>query len=134
MLTLKRQSALAVTACVLFTFFAAPPAQGAQNHVVSPSEIQRDAVAATQARQQNVQTVTQFLSSPQAKQALQSAHLSSTQVKNAVSNMSDEEVAQLASRVDTAQADFAAGSISDRELIYILIGIVILILIIVAVR
>ncbi len=134
MLTFKRQSALAVMACVFFTLFAAHPARGAQNHVVSPSEIQKDAVAATHARQENVETVTQFLSSPQAKQALQSAHLSSTQVKTAVSNMSDEEVAQLASRVDKAQADFAAGNISDRELIYILIGIVVLILIIVAVR
>ena len=134
MLTLKRQSALAVTACVLFTLFAAHPARGAQDHVVSPSEIQKDAVAATHARQQNVETVTQFLSSPQAKQALQSAHLSSTQVKTAVSNMSDEEVAQLASRVDKAQADFAAGNMSDRDLILILLGIVVLILIIVAVR
>lgn len=134
MLTPKRQSALAVTACVLFTLFAAHLARGAQDHVVSPSEIQKDAVAATHERQQNVQTVTQFLSSPQAKQTLQSAHLSSTQVKTAVSNMSDEEVAQLASRVDKAQAEFAAGRMDDRDLILILLGIVILILIIVAVR
>ena len=132
--TLKRQSALAVTACVLFTLFAAHPAQRAQNHIVSPFEIQKDVVAATHARQQNAETVTQFLSSPRAKQALQSAHLSSTQVKTAVSNMSDEEVAELASRVDKAQAEFAAGRIADRELILILIGIVVLILIIVAVR
>src|ERR1035441_4852629 len=92
MLTPKRQSVLAATACVLFTLFATHPARGAQNHVVSPSEMQKDAVAATHARRQNAETVTQFLSSPQAKQALQSAHLSSTQVKTAVSNMSDEEV------------------------------------------
>jgi hypothetical protein len=134
MLTLKRQSALAVTACVLFTLFAAYPARGAQDHVVSPSEIRKDAVAATHARQQNAGTVTQFLSSPQAKQALQSAHLSSTQVKTAVSNMSDEEVAELASRVDKAQAEFAAGRIGEHDLLLILIGIAILILIIVAVR
>ena len=134
MLTLKRQSALAVTACVLFTLFAAYPARGVQDHVVSPTEIHKVAVAATHTRQQNVESVTQFLSSPQAKQALQSAHLSSTQVKNAVSNMSDEEVAQLASRVDKAQAEFAAGHMSDRDLILILLGIVVLILIIVAVR
>ncbi|HXW14248.1 MAG TPA: PA2779 family protein [Terriglobia bacterium] len=134
MLTLKRQSALGVTACVLFTLFAAHPARGAQDHVVSPTEIHKVAVAATHTRQQNVESVTQFLSSPRAKQALQSAHLSSTQVKNAVSNMSDEEVAQLASRVDKAQAEFAAGHMSDRDLILILLGIVVLILIIVAVR
>lgn len=134
MLTYKRQSALAVTACILFTVFAAHPARGAQDHVVSPSEMQKDAVAATHARQQNVETVTQFLSSPQATRAIESAHLNPTQVKNAVSKLSDQEVAQLASRVDKAQADFAAGNMSDRDLIMILLLIVLLILIIVAVR
>jgi hypothetical protein len=51
-----------------------------------------------------------------------------------VSNLSDEEVAQMASRVDKAQADFAAGNMSDRDLILILLAIVVLILVIVAVR
>ena len=69
-----------------------------------------------------LQTVTQFLSSPKAKQALQAAHVNPTQVKTAVSNLSDEEVAQLASRVDKAQADFAAGNMSDRDLILILLA------------
>jgi hypothetical protein len=43
-------------------------------------------------------------------------------------------VAQLAARAQKAQADFAAGSISDRDLIIILVCIAALILIIVAVR
>jgi hypothetical protein len=134
MLTLKRQFALAGTICVLFTLFAANPFLVAQSHVVSPAEMQKEAVAATRARQHNVETVTQFLSSPRAKQALQSAHINPTQVKTAVSALTDEEVAQMASRVDKAQADFAAGNMSDRDLIVILLAIVILILIIVAVR
>ncbi|MGD0220811.1 MAG: PA2779 family protein [Terriglobia bacterium] len=134
MLTLKRQSGLVVMACVLFTLLAAHPTLGAQDHVVSPAEMQREAVAVTRARQHNVRTVTQFLSSPKAKQALKDAHLNPTQVKTAVSNLSDEEVAQMASRVDKAQADFAAGNMSDRDLILILLAIVVLILVIVAVR
>jgi hypothetical protein len=134
MLTLKWQSALVVTTCVLITLFAAHAARGAQDHVVSPSEIQKAAVAATRGRQQNVETVTQFLSSPQAKQALRSAHLNPTQVKTAVSTLSDQEVAQLASRADKAQADFAAGDLSNRDLLLIILGIVALVLIIVAVR
>ena len=67
----KRQGVRMGTLFVLFTLFAAHPILGAQNHVVSPAEMQKDAVAATRARQQNVETVTRFLSSPQAKQALQ---------------------------------------------------------------
>ena len=134
MMTLRRHSARVGIACILFTIFAVHPTFGTENHVVSPAEIQKNAVAATQARQQNVEAVTRFLSSPKAKQALKSAHLNPTQVKTAVSTLSDEEVAQLASRVDKAQADFAAGHMSDRDLIWITLCIVALILIIIAVR
>jgi hypothetical protein len=55
-------------------------------------------------------------------------------VKHAVSTLSDAELAQLAARADKAQADFAAGTLSDRDLIIILVAIAALILIIVAVR
>lgn len=107
---------------------------GAQNHVVSPAEMKKAAVAATTTRQHNLETVTQFVTSPQAEKALQSAHINPNQVKTAVSALSDEEVAQLASRVDKAQSDFAAGRISDRDLILILIAIVIFIVVIAIVR
>jgi len=40
----------------------------------------------------------------------------------------------LASRVQKAQTDFAAGRLSDRDLIIILVAVAVLILIIVAVR
>ena len=69
-----------------------------------------------------------------AEKALQSAHVDPTQVKQAVSSLSDQELAQLASRAQKAQADFAAGSLSERDLLIILIGIAVIILIIVAVR
>jgi hypothetical protein len=56
------------------------------------------------------------------------------QVKTAVSTLSDQELAQLAARADKAQADFAAGTLSERDLILIILGIAVLVLIIVAVR
>ena len=65
---------------------------------------------------------------------MKAAHISLSQVKNAIPNLSNEEMAQLASRSEAARADFAAGRMSDRDLIIILIAIVGLILIIVAVR
>jgi len=55
-------------------------------------------------------------------------------VKDAVSRLNDQELAQLAARTSKAQADFAAGNLSDRDLIIILVCIAALILIIVAVR
>ena len=56
------------------------------------------------------------------------------QVKNAVAQLDDQELAQLAARANKAQSDLAAGSLSDRDLIIILVCIAALILIIVAVR
>jgi len=55
-------------------------------------------------------------------------------VKAAVPTLSDQELAQIASRAEKAQADFAAGTIGNRDLLLILVAIAVLILIIVAVR
>ena len=55
-------------------------------------------------------------------------------MKDAVSRLSDSELSQLASRASKVQADFAAGTLSNRDLIIILVCIAALILIIVAVR
>lgn len=133
MSTLNRRSVCLAT-CLVLCLFAVYPSFGAQDHVVSPAEMRKETVAATNTRQHNEQTVNQFLSSPQAAQALQSVHMNPTQVKTAVSKLSDEEVAQLASRSDKAQTDFAAGHMSDRDLIFIALAILLVILIIVAVR
>ncbi len=134
MMTLKRQSVLVAMAFVLVTLCAVSPSFAAQDHVVSPAEMRKEAVAATTTRQQNVETVNQFLSSPRVAPALEATHMNSAQVKTAVSKLSDEEVAQLAVRADKAQNDFAAGNISDRDLIFIALAALVVVIIIVAVR
>jgi acyl-CoA reductase-like NAD-dependent aldehyde dehydrogenase len=78
--------------------------------------------------------VQRLLSTPAAEKALKSAKMDTQQVKAAVSTLSDQELAQLAARADKAQADFAAGTLSERDLILIILGIAVLVLIIVAVR
>ena len=123
----------AVASFLIFVF-ATPQSLAAQTHIVSPADLQTATVAATQARQRNIETIQQFLSSPVAEKALKTAHIDSHQVKQAVSRLDDQELAQLAARASKAQAEFAAGTLSDRDLIVILIAIVALILIIVAVR
>jgi len=129
-----RQCLRMAIATVLVALFIVPTDSLAQSHVVSPAELQKHAVAASQARQHNVETVQQFLSTPAAEKALKSANMDPKQVKNAVSTLSDHDLAQLAARADKAQADFAAGSLSNRDLIWIILGIAVLVLIIVAVR
>lgn len=134
MLSLLRQFIRAVTACFLIAMFAVPSNVWGQAHVVSPTDLQRATVAATQVRQKNLETVTRFVSSPAAEKALRSAHMDPAQVKTGVSALGDQELAKLAARADKAQKDFAAGTLTDRDLIIILVAIAALILIIVAVR
>jgi hypothetical protein len=131
-----RQTFRVAMAFVLAAVFALPQNLLAEtaSHLVSPSELQQAVVKASAARQQNRDEVQQFLSSEQAQKALKSAHMNAEQVKNAVSTLDDAELAQLASRAHKAQADFAAGELSDRDLIIIIVAIAALILIIVAVR
>jgi hypothetical protein len=129
-----KQSARAAAACVLATIFVVPQDVLAQSHVVSPADLQKAVLTASQTRQHNLAKVKEFLSSERAQQALKSAYMDPAQVKTAVSTLNDAELAQLASRADKAQADFAAGRLSDRDLIIVLVAIAALILIIVAVR
>jgi len=131
-----KQCVRVLTACVLVAVFSIPQdllAQTAQ-HVVSPSEMQKAVTDASLMRQKNLDTLREFFSSEKAQRALKAAHTNPEQVKKAVGSLSDAELAQLASRAQTAQADFAAGHLSDRDLIIILIAIAGLILIIVAVH
>jgi hypothetical protein len=131
-----KQLSRVATAFVLAAVFALPQnllAEGAA-HLVSPSELQQAAVQASTTRQQNVEQVRQFFSSAKAQEALRSAHINPEQVKDAVATLDDAELARIASRAQKAQKDFAAGSLSDRDLIVILVVVAVLILVIVAVR
>ena len=124
----------AAVAGFLFAIFAVPFNLVAQTHVVSEAELQKATTAATQARQRNITAIQQFLSSTEAQKALKTAHMDPQRVTRAVSQLNDQELARLAARASRAQADFAAGHISDRDLLIILVAIAALILIIVAVR
>jgi hypothetical protein len=132
-LDLRRSTRLLV-GCFLIALFAVPSSLPAQTHVVSPADIHKELVGATYARQQNREKVKQLFSSEAAQKALKSAQMDPEQVKTAVSTLSDDELAQLSSRAEKLQQDFAGGRISDRDLLLIIVGIAVIILIIVAVR
>lgn len=134
MISLLRRVIRISTACFLVALFALPSNLLAGTHVVSPAELQAQALASSQARQRNLATLQDFLSSASAQKVLPKAHVDAGKVKSAMSSLSDQELAQLASKAGKAQADFAAGTMSDRDLLLILVAIAALILIIVAVR
>lgn len=85
-------------------------------------------------RQQNVAKVQKFFSSRQAEQALKSAHLDPVQIKDAVPSLSDQELARLAARADKAQKNFAAGSLTNQQITYILIALGTAVVVLIATR
>lgn len=129
-----RRSSQALVACLLAAVLCFPSPLLADSHVVSANDLHEQAVAASQARQRNAESVKQFLSTPIAEKAMRSAKVDSQQVRTAVSTLDDEDLARLAARANKAQADFVGGTISERDLILIILAIVALVLIIVAVR
>ena len=119
---------------ILVTLLAAPSTLGAQQHAVSSADIRKELVNTTQTRRQNRDKVKELFSSKAAQKALKKAGMDPVQVKAAISTLSDADLAQLAARADMVRDDFAAGTLSDRDLLIIVVGIAALILIIVAVR
>ncbi len=128
--------ARASAAAVLVTAFAVPHNLLAQSspHVVSLPDLQKATVDASQARQKNLNTLNGFLSSAQAKEAMKTAHVNPQEVRRAVAGLSDQELANLASRASRTESDFAAGSIDNHDLLVIMVAMLALILIIVAVH
>ena len=126
------QSVRLLTACLLLTLCATSIL--AQTHVVSQADIHKELVSAAQTRRENLQKVKGLFSSDETRKAMEAAQLIPERVDTAVSTLSDEELARLASRADNLDKDFAAGRLSDRDLLIIIVGIAALILIIVAVR
>ncbi len=113
----------------LLGFGGIPARAQDQQHVVSLSELNKDAARPAQTRQANEEAVRTLLSSDQAQKVLKSANLDYQKVDKAVGQLSDEDLAKLAERSRQAQRDFAAGRISDRDLLWIIliaIGIIVL--------
>lgn len=128
--------AMLIGALVGFTFtLAGTPARAqGKDHVVTSDELKRDAAQPGEARHANEAAVKDLLSSAQAQKALKSSNVDLQQVDRAVSQLSDEDLAKLAERSREAQKDFAAGRLSDRDLLWIILIIVAVLIVALAVR
>jgi hypothetical protein len=105
-----------------------------KQHVVSLDDLSKDATRQAQTRQSNEAAVRSLLSSDQGQKALKSANLDYQKVDKAVSQLSDEDLARLAERSRKAQSDFAAGRISDRDLLWIIVIALAIIVLAIALR
>lgn len=118
--------------CGFLVIFVAVPQSVRAQRVLSPTDIQKELVNATETRAKNREKVVALFSSKDAERALKGAGMDPAQVKTAVATLSDAELAQMAARSDKMRDDFAAGKISNRDLLFIIVGIAVVILIIVA--
>jgi hypothetical protein len=115
-------------------FLCLPQTAMAQSHIVSTEDLNKDVAAAAASRERNINEVDQFFASPNAQKALNAAHLNVEEVKNAVSVISDDDLARLAERSAKAQRDFAAGSLTNEQLTYIVIALATAVIILVIVK
>jgi hypothetical protein len=118
----------AVLAGVLAVLLCAPAAR-AQDHLVSPDALHQQVQANAATRRQNIDTVTNFLSTPIAERAMKSHHYDPVKVRSAIPTLSDEELANLASRASDAQQKFAAGFLGVGVLTLLIIIIVVIIVV-----
>ena len=118
----------------LSAVMAFPQGAIAQDHVVSSADVKKDLQASSAQRQEQLAKVEDLLGSNAVQKAMADAHINYQQVQTAVRSLSDEDLARVAAKAEHAQKDFAAGDLSDRDLILIILAIAVLVLIIVAVR
>lgn len=130
-----RSRAVFVGALVGLSLAATPAKSQVQDqHVVTLDELRKDAAQPAEVRRANEAAVKDFLSSPQAQKALNSANVDLKQVNKAVAQLSDQDLARLAEQSRQAQRDFAAGTLSNRDLLWIILIIAGILLLALALR
>ena len=103
-----------------------------KQHVVSLNELSKDSAAPAETRQANEAAIRHLMSSETGQKALQSAKIDYAKVDKAVGQLTDEDVAKLAGRSRQVEQEFAAGSLSDRDLLVIVIIAVLIIALVAA--
>lgn len=121
-------TSLLATATLPLLLASSPVARAQDTHLVTPSQLQQQVQTTSSARQQNIETLNQFLATPTAEKAMKDAKIDPVQVKNAIPTLSDAELANLSTRAAHAQSQFAAGGLSTLALALIILAVVLIIL------
>ena len=115
---------------LLIILTALPSHAESNSHIVSNNALQQQVQTHSEVRQQNIQTVTRFFSSPLAQKAMTIEHVSPAQVTHAIPTLSDSELANLSSRANQAQQQFAAGTLSTNQMLLLIIVMLIVVLLV----
>ena len=105
----------------------------AQSTIVQPSELKNAIQKASVTREKNLAQLRSFFSSKPVRAALSKTTMKPDRVKDAVASLTPEELAKFAERTQKIQADFAAGSLSNQELTYVVIALAAAVLVLVVV-
>jgi hypothetical protein len=124
--------ALAVTLVVALIGTSGPVQAQDKQHVVPLSELSKDSAVPAETRHADEAAVRQLFTSEPGQKALKSANIDYAKVDKAVGQLSDEDVAKLAGRSRQVDKDFAAGRLSDRDLLIIVIIAVLIIALVAA--
>jgi len=102
-----------------------------QDHIVPSQALDQKLADSSATRQKNIDTLQQLLARPEAQKAMHDAKVDPVQVRNAIPNLSDQDLANLSARATHAQQDFAAGHIGPSLFTVIIIAIIVIIVLIV---
>src|ERR1041385_417897 len=122
--------------CCLVVSLLTPQLLYSQSTIVQPSEL-RDAIQkAAATREANLDQVRSFFSSKPVRDALSTTAINPDWLAKDAASLSPAELAKLAERTQKIQSDFAAGSMSNQDLTYVVIALAaaVLVLIVVAAK
>lgn len=104
----------------------------ANDHIVSSQTLQQQLQSSSATRAKNIQTLTDFMSTPTAEKAMRDAKIDPVQVQKAIPTLSDTELANLSTRAADAQQKFSAGllGIGILTLIIVILAIIIIVAIV----
>jgi hypothetical protein len=106
----------------------------ADKHVVSLGELNKDAAGPAEMRRANEAEIRQVFATVDGQKALKTANVDYAKIDRAVRSMSDEDVARISDRARAIDHDFAAGNLTDHDLLVILIVVLIVVILIVVLR
>jgi hypothetical protein len=127
----KAKVALSILCVAALLHCSLQPLLGQSNHVVTTAELRQQLVKHSLTRQASLGSLERLFSRPEVAPTLEKTVGSPQKIMQAAAVLSDDELARLAERARSIDADFAAGALSNQNLTYIVIALATAVLILV---
>jgi hypothetical protein len=101
----------------------------AQPHVTSPGDLRAELAGSAANRQHRISRLQQFLSTGQAQSTLRTLRVDPAQARQAVSLLSDEELARLTAQVERTEFAGAGLALTNEQVTIIIVGAILIIVV-----